>query len=191
MEKRDYFNGIYIAEDSDGIVYRWLMHRGNLSTLPKSDYGTELIDLLDLNVKKFRLAIYEIKKLCKFDVIKGDIITVDDVNAVLTKSQELARTISDSREVTGELLLAAIANASAITDDHTAMYFLNVMQGAVAALEELPYIVKRMYELMYNCSETDDPKTWYEQEIMNVSNLFYSRCSTYRNWSRRIHRHPR
>ena len=175
MEQRDYYNGIYIAEDNDGIVYRWLIHRGDLSTLPESDYGTELIDLLDLNVKKFRLAIYEIKKLCKYDVIRGDVITVDDVNAVLTKSQELARTISESREVTGELLLAAIANASAITDDHTAMYFLNVMQGAVAALEELPRVVKRIYELMYNCSETEEPQTWYEQEIMNERDLFRRR----------------
>ena len=72
-------------------------------------------------------------------MIKGDIITVDDVNAVLTKSQELARSISNSREVTGELILAAIANASALTDDHTAMYFLNIMKGAVEALEVLPY----------------------------------------------------
>lgn len=175
MEQRDYFNGIYIAEDSDGIVYRWLIHRGGLSLLPESDYGTELIDLLDLNIKKFRLAIYEIKKLCKFDVMKGDIIGVDDVNAVLTKSQELARNISNSREVTGELLLAAIANASAITDDHTAMYFLNIMRGAVEALEELPYIVKKIYGLMYDCVEFDDPKEWYEQEIMIEKELFRRR----------------
>ena len=175
MEQRDYFNGIYIAEDSDGIVYRWLIHRGELSLLPESDYGTELIDLLDLNIKKFRLAIYEIKKLCKFDVMKGDIIGVDDVNAVLTKSQELARNISNSREVTGELLLAAIANASAITDDHTAMYFLNIMRGAVEALEELPYIVKKIYGLMYDCDEFDDPKEWYEQEIMIEKELFRRR----------------
>ena len=175
MEQRDYFNGIYIAEDSDGIVYRWLIHRGELSLLPESDYGTELIDLLDLNIKKFRLAIYEIKKLCKFDVMKGDIIGVDDVNAVLTKSQELARNISNSREVTGELLLAAIANASAITDDHTAMYFLNIMRGTVEALEELPYIVKKIYGLMYDCVEFDDPKEWYEQEIMIEKELFRRR----------------
>ena len=171
MEQRDYFNGIYIAEDSDGIVYRWLIHRGELSLLPESDYGTELIDLLDLNIKKFRLAIYEIKKLCKFDVMKGDIIGVDDVNAVLTKSQELARNISNSREVTGELLLAAIANASAITDDHTAMYFLNIMRGAVEALEELPYIVKKIYGLMYDCVEFDDPKEWYPPAFHRIQQL--------------------
>ncbi len=199
MEQRDYFNGIYVTEDNDGTVYRWRVHRGELFTLPESTYGAELIDSLDLSIKKYNRDLDAIRELCEIDMAnpteandrdkdntdtsndeesgatEGVVITGDQVDAVLNKSLAMAQKILKSREVPGELLIAAVTNAAAIPDDGTAYYYINVMNTAVEALEDLPYIIKKIYGLMYDCSEYEDPQTWYEQEITNERELFRRR----------------